>query len=254
MVKNKLVMLSLGIVFLAASCTKKGNTGLAGPAGPAGPSGVSFTGAINGHVSLYDMYGTKQNTGLDAVQLMLKGGATATADQNGYYFFGNVSTGTYFLSAATTGYGATMIPNIEFLSDTMNQDIKLSAIPNFNPTALSATYNHGSAFDSVVITVTPDTKPRNLILFVNNKMPVNNFPANYLLAYVKAITTWQTNVVIRVPASDLNGVNIFYGEMVYYAAYSYVTNDVSAYEDPSTGRNVYTAVGAAPLVDSAMSP
>jgi hypothetical protein len=60
-------------------------------------------------------------------------------------------------------------------------------------------------------------------------------------------------VVISIPAGDLNNAGLFYGEQVYYAAYSYVVNDASVYEDMATGKNVYNAVGS-PLVDSALCP
>ena len=107
------------------------------------------------------------------------------------------------------------------------------------------------------MTFPTDTKARNLIIFVNNKLPVNNLPENYQLAYVKPITVsgWGSaqSLTVRVPSSDLNGVNIFYGQKVYYAVYSYVVNDASVYTDEATGKNVYTAVGTG-LVDSTLAP
>ena len=250
MIKNNILLASFSVLLFSSACTKKGSEGATGPAGP------SFTGAISGHISLYDTYGAKQLDGFNTVQLTLKGGATASADANGYYVFSKVTTGTYSISATATGFGATVVNNVNFLSDTAYQDIKMSQLPNFDITSFISTYNTGSSNDSLIMTFPTDTKARNLIIFVNNKLPVNNLPENYQLAYVKPIPVsgWSTSsLTVRVPSSDLNGVNIFYGQKVYYAVYSYVVNDASVYTDEATGKSVYTAVGTG-LVDSTLAP
>ncbi len=254
MKKTTLVISSLIMLCTISSCSKKGDTGPAGPVGPAGPS---FTGAINGHVIIYDQYGSRVLNWPNSVQLTLKGGKSTTADSTGYFVFGNVTTGSYTITAAGEGLGGTLVKNIPFLSDTFNTDIALTRKPDFNLAGFTAYHNTGSQFDSLVFAVPADTKARNLIVFVNNKRSVSNDPNNYLLAYVKAIpaSSWvgNVNVMLRIPASDLNNANIYYGEQIYFAACSYVVNDVSLYEDPTTGKQVYNAVGTA-LVDSTIAP
>ena len=250
---KKSIHLIIACVILFSSACKKGDQGATGATGPAGPT---FTGAIAGHVSLYDSYGVRQLDGLNTVQLTLKGGATATADVNGFFVFNKVTTGTYSISAAGNGLGATTVNNVNFLNDTTYQDIRLSELPNFDISTFSSMYNTGSSNDSLIMTFPADTKARNLIIFVNDKLPVNNSPENYRLAYIKPIpTTWgaNTTMIFRVPEADLSGVNIFYGEKVYYSVYSYVVNDASVYTDEATGKSVYTAVGAG-LVDSTIAP
>lgn len=250
--KHILIIALFGIVTFSNSCTKKGDTGPAGATGATGPAGPSYTGSISGHVSLYDQYGSKVLTGLSTVQLSLNGGSAVSPDGSGYYIYNNVTTGDYNIAASNTGYGATMLNNFQFLKDTLNRDIKLSAIPNFSLT-LYAGHNTGSQNDSLVITCTPDTRPRSFIIFVNNSSAVSNTPANYLLAIAKAIPANSAKVTVQVPAQDLYNAGFTSGSIAYYAVYSYVVNDVSAYEDLATGKNVYNAVSN-PTTGSAATP
>lgn len=254
MKKHLPVILALSIIAVIASCQKK-----QGPQGPAGPSGPSFKGVINGYVSLYDQYGSRTYLNLASVQVTLKNGAAKNADANGYFYFDSVITGNYSITATGTGLATTTINNIGFVKDTFFQAVKLSAKPNFNISTFDAYHNTGSEFDSLVINVPSDTRARNIIVFVHNKASVSNTPGNYLLTIVKPVPAvaggWPilSKVVVRIHASELNNANIFYGEQVYFAAYSYVINDMSVYTDPGTGKEVYNALGVA-LIDSAMAP
>jgi hypothetical protein len=233
------------------SCTRKGNTG---PAGQTGPPGPAFKGAISGFVSVYDQYGGKLFNGLKNIQLTLKGGATTLTDSNGHYIFENVATGTYTITVSGAGLGTTVASNVIFISDTLYKDIKLSALPTFNVNALSAHHTPGSHFDSLTISVDIDSRARNVIIFVNNNRLVGH--DNYILSYVKTIPAGTINpflMMLPIPVTDLNNANIFYGQEVYYAACSYVINDASVYEDITTGKNVYNAVGTA-IIDSSVAP
>jgi len=234
------------------SCTKKGNTGATGQAGPAGPA---FKGTITGFVSVYDQYGSKLFNGLKNIQVSLAGRTTLT-DSIGHYTFDSISTGTYALTATGQGLAATMVNNVAFIKDTLHTDIKMSALPTFNIDTFHAYHNAGSLYDSLIITVEPDSRPRNLIILVNNNRLVSNSPANYLLSYIRPIPVTPLSpqkILFRISYTDLNYANIFYGEEVYYAVYSYVVNDASTYEDMNTSRAVINAVGT-PLIDSAMAP
>ncbi len=249
--KQLLTILVSGIVLLASSCSKKSKTGPTGPTGPAGPS---FKGVINGHVGVYDQYGINLLSGLENITLTMQGGKTVTADKNGYFIFDSVSTGTYKITAGGTSYATTMVPNVGFIKDTLYQHINLSLKPTFNVESFTAMHNAGSTYDSLIITAGADTRARNCIVFVNNKPAVNNQPGNYLISYVKTINPNTGIAVLRIPAWELNSAGIFFGEPVYFAAYSYVVNDASVYEDPATGKNIYNAVGTTVLIDSAICP
>jgi len=249
---NKLFAFILpGAMLLMASCAKEGPTG---PAGPTGPSGPAYTGAISGHVSLFDQYGSKVLTGLSAVRLTLKGGAVANADTSGYYLFSGLQTGSYNIQAVATGYATTQANNFQFLSDTLNRDIKLSAIPSFAPTAFAAYETAGMTGDSLVLSFDADPRPRTCIVFLNSTATVNNLPANYLLYYSKAIAANQTKAVINIPSQDLYDAGIGSGNTAYYAAYGYVVSDASAYEDLNTGKAVINAVSSTSLAANAIVP
>ncbi len=238
----------LGLIFAtiitASSCTKKGDTGATGSQGPAGPS---FTGAISGHVSLYDMYGSKVLTGLTNVQLTLSGSSTKSPDNNGYYIYGPVTTGSYNLLASCSGYGSAKINNFQFLSDTLNRDIKLSQIPEYAPTSITVYPAVSVTGDSVVVTFNADSRARSCILFMNSNTTVNNEVENYLIAFTKNIVANASRVVFIVPTQDHHNAGLVTGAGVYYAAYGYAYNDASAYLDLTTGKLVYNSVSSSYL-------
>ena len=246
--KKIVFILAVGAVTALASCSKKGDTGPAGPAGP------TYTGAISGHVTLYDQYGTKVLSGLNAVQLSLSGGATTNPDASGYYMYGGITTGVYNFSGQCSGYGATKINNFQFLADTLNRDIKLSAIPNFSPTAIATYPMAGANGDSLVLTFNADNRIRSCMIFVNSNATVNGLPANYLIAYTKSVPANATRVIFTVAKQDLTDAGIASGSTAFFAVYGSAVNDASAYEDLATGKGVYTALSAAPVTGSAIVP
>jgi len=238
----------VAILAITSSCTKTGSTGPVGPAGPA------YTGAISGHVDLYDQYGVKVLNGSNVVQLQLNNGTAINPDNTGYYIFGGLTTGDYNMEASAAGYAATKTNNFQFLTDTLNRDIKLSAIPNFSPTTVSVYPTAAGTGDSLIINFTADSRARNCILFINNTSTVGSLPANYLLVYTKAIAINATKAQITIPSSDLADAGIAPGATVYCAAYGYVVTDGSVYEDLATGKNVYNAVSASPVTTTFVAP
>jgi hypothetical protein len=253
------VIFAFGVtVLLIASCAKEG------PNGPTGPAGPSFTGSISGHVGLYDQYGSEILINLAYARILLTSLSSGDpyipdtaiySDANGLYAYNSiVTTGSYSISVTDSGYGSTAINSFQFISGTLNKDIKLSAIPVFSIDTLIATEDSAAAYDSLVIGVPADTRVRNCIVFVNSSSTVANTIGSYLLAYVKAIPPNTTSVNLLIPAQDLYNAGIKTGSAVYYAAYSYVVNDASVYEDYTSGRKVYNAVGVTPKTASAIAP
>ena len=243
-----LPVVSIGFSVLMASCAKEG------PTGPTGPAGPAYTGAISGHVSLYDQYGSKVLTGLSTAQLSLNGGTATTPDATGYYIFSNTTTGQYSIGASASGYGSTNANNFQYLSGTLNKDIKMSAIPSFAPTGFTAYQSVASSGDSLVITFDADSRARNCIVFLNNTSTVNNQPVNYLLYYAKGIAANATKATIVIPAQDLYDAGFTSGSTVYYAAYGYVLSDASSYEDLATGKAVITPVSTTSSTATATTP
>jgi hypothetical protein len=244
--KYRSVIFVLGIIMLLASCAKEG------PTGPTGPAGPSYTGTISGHLSVYDQYGSQVLTGLANGRVMLTPLAQVdiylpdTAihmDVNGYYTYASkVITGSYSLFVTDTpGYAATAINSFQYLSGVLNKDIAMSAIPSFPINSLTAIVDSFTGYDSLVMGVSADTRLRRCIVFISSANTVSN--SSYLLAYEKAIPAKDTSINLMIPAQDLYNAGFTRGLTVYYAAYSYVVNDASVYDDFSTGKKVYNAVG-----------
>jgi len=258
--KQLFVVAALGALTMMGAC-KKGDQGSTGPTGPAGPA---YTGAISGHVMLYDQYGTKLTEDLSGVKVTLTSDSgtttsTVTTDGNGYYIFPGVRTGAYSMMVTDPNtspytFGANVATSFQFLEDTLNKDIKLSAIPTFSPATMSAYMTSYTQNDSLVFTIAPDTRARDIIVFVNSNSTVNNVPGNYLLAYVKGVNANATTFSLLVPANDLMDQGISAGSTVYFAAYGYPVSDYSVYEDLATGTNVYNALSTSYLAANAIAP
>ena len=248
--KNLATIVLLGVASLLSSCAKEG------PAGPTGPSGLTYVGCIAGHVNLYDMYGSKVLTGYDSVRLFLNGNTAYEVPDsaNGYYIYGSLATGVYNLAATCPGYGATRLNNIQFLADTLNKDIKLSAIPDSFVTGFTTYSSTVTKVDSLVLSFKADTRVRYAIIFANSSPAVSNQVSNYLWYKVISISPTAPIVAFTVPEQDLTNTGLTVGANVYYAAYSYVVSDGSVYEDLATGKNVYNAVNANPIIDTAVVP
>lgn len=239
---------------MLASCAKEG------PTGPTGLAGPSFTGAISGHVALYDKYGSRVLTNLDNVFLSLSGNSVMVnpVSTTGAYSFAYptyaVATGTFYITATDSAYAATTINNINFVSGTYNQDVRLSALPDSFLVSLNAGHSSGSASDSLVIGAQPDARVRSCIVFANSISPASNAITNYLVSYVCTIPAYATSITLIVPGQDLTNAGMTSGAVVYYSAYSYVVNDASVYEDLVSGKNVYNAVNNTPLTASSFVP
>ena len=79
-------------------------------------------------------------------------------------------------------------------------------------------------------------------------------PAGYLLAYVRTIPAYATNIGMVINKQELYNTGLLAsGSTVYLGVYSYVISDHSIYEDLSTGKNVYNAVSNL-QIDSAIVP
>ncbi len=243
------------VTILLASCAKEG------PTGPTGPAGPSYTGSISGHVMLFDKYGSPVIGGYTSAKLTLasatttvSNGGAATPDNSGYYIYSSVKTGSYSITATNSGYGSKIINNVDFVLGNLNQDIQISAIPDSFITGFHAQSSAVGLYDSLNFSYAADPRVRNAILFVNSKASVGNLPANYLLKYVVQIPANTPGVKFMIPQQDLLNAGLATGAKVYFAAYSYVIDDKSVYEDLATGKSVYNAVYPVPFIDSALVP
>ena len=240
------ILALLSLTILLSSCAK------VGPTGPTGPAGPAYTGNISGHAILFDQYGNRLLSDLDSVSLTLGGQSIAIhPDNTGYFNYPNLATGEYNITATATGYGATYTNSFQFLGGTLNRDVKLSAIPTYSITSVTATT--GPAYDTIVINCAADPLIRSFIIFAGSSASVSNVPAGYLLAFVKNIPANLTKVTTVITADELHNAGFASGTTVYYAVYSADVNDQSVYEDVASGNNVYNAVSN-PLTVSTAAP
>jgi hypothetical protein len=256
--KNRSAVLAVCALSMLFSCAKEG------PTGPTGPPGPYYTGNLTGFVSLYDKYGSQVLSGYGRTLVYLTGPNYGPAIPNnrdtikGQYTFTAIKTGTYTLSISDSSinavYAATKIQDINFVSGTFYQDVKMSAIPNQFIAGFASAKSAVSAFDSLAIYVTPEARDRNCIVFVGSNNGINSGITSYLLHYVVPIPANSPGAILLIPGQDLANAGLVSGKMAYYAAYSYVVNDASVYEDISYGKNVYNAVNDTSWIDSAIVP
>ena len=241
---------------MITSCAKEG------PTGPAGPS-TAYTGTISGHVFLYDQYGNKVLNNLDSVKIQLYNNpnnpmafyadTVIHPDIYGYYTYTDViTTGQYYFTADDTGFGVTNINYFDFVSGTLNEDIKLSAIPTFSLTLTAAYQDTITGNDSLVINCTPDEQIRNCLIFVNAGYSLAAGEI-YALSYTRNIPANATQISVVINGQELYDAGLVHDSRVYYTVFSHSLNDQSSYEDQSTGKTYYTAVSN-PTIDSTYVP
>lgn len=250
MIRKYPLLLSCLLLFSLYACKKK--EGPAGPQGPQGPSAPQRYGVIAGHILQFDPYGIQRNHDLDGATVYLTDNITTHTDTNGYYEFDSVVTGNYNIKVRYPGlYGGTMSGYMAFVGDTLYKSLRITQRPDFDLTGFVAFHAPGSKVDSLLAIFPAGTKVRNWIVFVSNNPNVDQ--EHYLLRYIISIPTFATTSILTVSATDLNNAGIKSGDIAYYAAYSYVSDDKSAYVDPSTGLTFYTAIGNQ-IVDTTAAP
>lgn len=136
----KQLILMLCCCLCLAACVKWDITGPAGPAGPQGPPGQkppgTDTGTIWGRVYTVNEL-TFPIAPVDSVKITLQVSTDSTlttmADPAGYYYFHNVSTGTYNLIYSRPGFGEMKKFGLTHLSggkqDSRAPDVLLLQIP-----------------------------------------------------------------------------------------------------------------------------
>lgn len=239
--KKHPLIIALLICTLYACKKKEGPTGPQGAAGPAGTFG--FTGAIAGHISLYDQNGVRLTNNLNGVKVSLNDSMSTLTDSTGRYIFTNVITGNYNIKISQAGYGNTQTGNFAFLKDTLYKDGQMTQLPDSN--AAYIRINRFGNFDFVNIGISRYARSRYTILFVGKSPQVSK--DNYMLYYISLGN-------IQISINDYIKTGIFYEDTIYYALYSYVKNDYSSYIDDKTGKMIFTAVGSKPVYDTMLAP
>ncbi|MGZ3903656.1 MAG: hypothetical protein ACXVC6_08175 [Bacteroidia bacterium] len=246
----------MAFVLAVSGCKKNSNT--AGPAGATGPSGPSLSGTLEGYVDLFDEYGTLLSP-LDGVHITVAGKSHIDSTNAAGKYSISLTTGTYEIDLSKTGFGAMVIPSINFVGggvQYVNTHIPLTQPASYSLSSItSATVAGGN----VTFTVTPsntDTKNRRVACFYSTNSAVSNDPATYSGVFFVNITAGNTSGIGTLQASAVNGVGIGSGSgtLVHVAAYPVaVNNNASAYSDIATGRNIYNNLNTASVVTTSFN-
>lgn len=253
--KTKLTLLALAVcTSLFVSCTK---TGATGPAGSTGPAGPSLSGTLEGYVDLYDQYGTLV-TPANSVSVTIPGRSqTDTSTSAGMFTVNNMSTGTYEVDFAKTGYGAAKIVSLNFVgggTQYIQNHVGLAQPPSFTLSGITLNSIGGVITASVTASST-DTKARKVIVFLSNASTVSSAPANYLGTVTLNIAANSANGGGTIPANALNGAGIVSGNTLYVAAFPISGNvNASTYADIATGRTVYNNISGTAVTANVLVP
>jgi hypothetical protein len=244
-----------GSVLLISSCSK---TGPAGPSGPSGPAGPSLTGNLKGHVFQYDQYGSPILTGLAGIRDSLSPTNIAVTDTSGLYKFSNLTTGDYTFSVSKTGYGTVLAQAVQIVGGgDLYRDMRIAQIPNFAVLAPTAVLNTTTGNIDITANVAAmDTRTREVLIFVGSSAATSSNPATYLNVYPRTITATKTSGVVSLSPSDIHDLGINAGGTLYVSvsAATITFNSASFYQDLSTGKTVYTALGSGPMTCSVIAP
>lgn len=235
---------------LLIGCAKDGDTG------PAGAPGPSLSGDLLGFVQLFDQYGAHVLVDLDSANVSIDGTSmTSWSDSLGKYTVSGLHTGTYDVTCTKSGYGTMKVNSLQFVGGgDLQRDLRMAAIPTFMLDSISVNSAPGGLVVNGFAPV--ETQPRTVLVFVGTGAGTSADPATYLTFYNKNIAVNQNNFNIQIPASDFAAMGLSSGSTVYFAAYAATPNfqNTSSYEDPATGRTVFTAIGASAYTASALVP
>ena len=244
----------LFVIIAVALFNCKGKQGDPGPTGAAGPS---LSGTITGILSLTTSNGTPPSN-LSGVIVTNNKGASDTTTATGAWSLPEV-TGIYTLTFTKAGYGTTKVYGSGFSGGGTSylNTVALSQPPTFTvnfatPTALDTLGGNSTATKDLHISANltianAPTQDVEVFIYYSTNSGVDT--ANYM--GLTAITG-QATYTATITGAELLAAQIESGEIVYMVAYPSATTTTlsSKYVNESTGKTVYTALGApsAPVV------
>lgn len=243
---SKIIATAFIAVVALTGCKKDGATGPAGAAGPAGPS---LSGTLEGYVDLYDEYGDLISNAT-GVYITIPGKTGTDSTNSAGIFTKNLSTGTYELDFAKSGYGSMKIPSLNFVgggTQYINAHVQLTQLPTFTLSGFSVGTSTVATNPAVTVTITPgsaNAKGRRVIVFFGSTASVSNTPGNYLGYQVINLPATSTSVTSNIGASTtLYGAGATSGNTIYLIAYPIADNsNASTYSDVATGKTVFNNV------------
>ena len=257
-----LCLLALLIVSLS-NCKKDGPAGPTGSTGSQGAVGPLLTGNLQGYVSLWDQYGSRILTGQAGDTVTLVGTANRVyTDSTGFYKFSGLTTGVYSIAVNKTGFGNTMVQNIQFagggntIANAKLSQPSTTVVPALTDSIGPATGN--ITFYTTLTTTCPQS--RSFILYVGTSPSVSANPATYLIYYTKAVNPTPVanalKLAFTIPTTDLYDAGFTSGSTAYVAAYGIgSTLTASAFVDyTNQARTVFTALSMPPALSNVTVP
>jgi|GEM_PF-1341675 len=244
----KKTLLALCCVAALISCKKtagpEGPQGATGPQGPAGNSNAG-TGIITGNVKQYDQYAVQYTIGLNTTTVSIDGTTiTTTTDASGNYTLSNLAAGIYDISYEKPSGGLTKQQQIvcpgtgKLFNGSSIYDKPTFAI---NYASLKDTTISGTHYQKLYITLTPDTKKRNIIVVYGKTSAIDLAdPSSYL--HILGLTVNNTSYSANLSYSNPQTNNFPSGSTMYAKIYP-SSGLSSGYYDYVINKEVYTAYG-----------
>jgi hypothetical protein len=242
------ILAAAAFAALSSSC-KKGDTGPSGATGATGPAGPTLSGTLEGYVDLFDQYGDLVSNAV-GVSVTIPGKTGADSTNSGGMFTKSLTTGTYELDFAKSGYGSTKVVSLNFVgggTQYIQNHVQLTQIPTFSLSGLTAAVGTSTVNPAVTVTITPgstDTKVRKAICFFGNSASVSYMPGSYLNYQVINIPANVSSATANILASQtLYESGATSGSTLYLVAYPIAFNSsASAYADPVTGKTIFNNI------------
>jgi hypothetical protein len=248
------------VVVIALTGCKKPADGVNGTNGANGATGPALAGTLEAYVDLFDQYGDLMTPATGVYVTCPTKSGTDSTNASGM-FTKSLTTGTYELDFAKTGYGAMKIPSLNFTGGGMQYiqgHIQMAQVPTYSlltatglsvgTTTLPANNNNaGPALTVTVTTAATDVKNRKAIVFYNTSATVSSTPGNYLgfqVVNIPVLSTGSTSGSTNIPVSaSLYESGVTSGSTLYLIAYPISFNaNASAYSDVTTGKTIFNNV------------
>ncbi len=247
----------------------KGDTGTTGATGATGPA---LSGTISGVLTLTTSNGTPP-ANMSGVIVTNNKGASDTTNNNGEWSLPE-TTGVYTLIFTMAGYGTTTVYGSGFSGggNSYLNTVALSQKPTFTVTSLVLSTASGTTSDTstltkdshinAAITLGGTIPDQDLEVFVYYSTYSGVDTGNYMGMTVVTIPAWAGQKTstsaysASITGADLLAAQIVTGQTVYMVAYpsSAPTALSSKYVNESTGKTVYTSLGAASTVENIVVP
>ena len=239
-----IAILPFTLFFAISSCSKNGANGATGPAGPLS------TGTLTGYVTTYDQYGFKLLGGLSGVTVHISDSTADSAVTNsaGAYAFSNLKTGIYTITYSKAGFGSAVANDYAFLGGgTLVRNQSISLFPSFSLFNANSVDTTIATDPGVLIRGidSADQVARTFIIFGGTNSSVSSAPGNYVYVNTGTIKASAGAWGLFITSQELHDNGLASGTTAYFVVYPISTGSPT-YLDLSTGKTVYTAVGATP--------